>query len=255
MPKRPIIVHFHLFKNAGTSVDVILKNNFSSEWAEIEGPGNKKLDPEDLARFIRENPNLKAISSHTAVISTPAYDDFEIIPIVFIRHPIDRIRSAYDFERVQDAQTPGAIKAKEGDFKHYLDWRLQCPAPWQITNFHASRLKDFHVFTPALQLRENKERSLMALQALPFVGIVEQFDRSMEKFSEIIQESFPSFQCFSTQANTTSDPSASLKENLDKFKKRISKPVYKQLCEINDIDFELYEHVKSRPVFAKSVHS
>ena len=102
MSKRPVIVHFHLFKNAGTSVDRILQRNFGDRWIEIEGPNNKKLTQDALIDFIRGNPQYDAISSHTAVVSVPQYDDIEIIPIFFYRHPIDRIRSAYDFERKQD---------------------------------------------------------------------------------------------------------------------------------------------------------
>ena len=167
MSKRPVIVHFHLFKNAGTSVDKILQENFGERWIEIEGPNNRKLDPEDLIAFIRDNPQYDAISSHTAVVTVQEYEDIEIIPIFLLRHPIDRIRSAYDFERKQDAQTPGSIKAKEGDFNYYMDWRLSTPSPWQVSEFHAFRLKDFHDFTPAKQTQLFLPRAQKALDALP----------------------------------------------------------------------------------------
>ena len=79
-----------------------------------------------------------------------------------MRHPLARIRSAYDFEKKQDVQTPGAIKAKEGDFQFYMDWRMSTPTPWQVSNFHAFRLKDFHTFTPAKQTQLFLERALKA---------------------------------------------------------------------------------------------
>ena len=86
MSKRPVIVHFHLFKNAGTSVDRILQRNFGDRWIEIEGPNNKKLTQDALIDFIRENPQYDAISSHTAVVSVPQYDDIEIVPILSLIH-------------------------------------------------------------------------------------------------------------------------------------------------------------------------
>ena len=243
MSKRKIIVHYHLFKNAGTSVDEILKDNFGEFWAEIEGPNNRKLDPEPLLDYIRENPELKAVSSHTAVVSIPETEDIEIIPIFFMRHPLARIRSAYDFEKKQDVQTPGAIKAKEGDFQFYMDWRMSTPTPWQVSNFHAFRLKDFHTFTPAKQTQLFLERALKAIEALPVIGLVEDFDRSMEDFAALIRPTFPEFKTFSVVANTTSNPSMSLAGKLKAFEDKIGTEAYQKLLEINAIDFELYNMV------------
>jgi len=245
MSKRPVIVHFHLFKNAGTSVDKILKNNFADRWVEIEGPNRRKLDTEALVSFIRANPQYDVISSHTAVISVPQLDDINIIPIVFMRHPIDRIRSAYDFERKQDAQTPGAIKAKEGDFNHYMTWRLSTPAPWQISDFHASRFKDFHTFTPAKQREKFLPNSLATIEALPLIGRVEEFDTSMVEYEKLITPHFPNFRTEKVHENATTAQGLNLTQKLEVFKERIGADVYKQLLDLNANDMKLYEHVKS----------
>ena len=246
-PKRAAVVHYHLFKNAGTSVDRILQDNFGSDWTEIEGPENRKLTPEALLDFIRANPKLKAVSSHTAVISPPETDDIDILPIVFIRHPIDRIRSAYDFERRQDAQTPGAIKAKEGDFRHYMDWRLESNSPWQVKNFHAMRLKDFHDFTPALQEERFRDNALRAMEDLPLVGLVEAFDASMEQFATAIREHFEDF-CLpeTVRENVTSQADRSLDDNLQAFRDRIGDATYRELETLNADDFAVYNAAKAR---------
>ncbi len=34
--QKVIVAHYHLFKNAGTSVDAILAKNFGSNWSKIE---------------------------------------------------------------------------------------------------------------------------------------------------------------------------------------------------------------------------
>ena len=246
MSKRPVIVHFHLFKNAGTSVDTVLQKNFGERWIEIEGPGGKKLTPEALAEFIVANPQYDAISSHTAIVSLPEIENVEIIPIFFFRHPIDRIRSAYDFERKQDAQTPGAIKAKEGDFEFYMDWRMSTPTPWQVAEFHAFRLKDFHEFTPAKQRQLFLPRAKKALDSIPNVGLVENFDLSMSRLETSIREFFPEFASESVHANTTADRTLKLSENVDKFKDRIGSDVFDKLLENNAMDLELYDYVKAK---------
>lgn len=246
MTKRSVILHFHLFKNAGTSVDTILKNNFGEKWIEIEGPGGKKLTPEALADFIHANPQYDAISSHTAIVSMPPVEDINIIPIFFFRHPIDRIRSAYDFERKQDAQTPGAIKAKEGDFEYYMNWRLSTPNPWQVSEFHSFRLKDFHEFTPAKRKELFLPRAKKAIEALPHVGLVEHFDESILRLERSIRLFFPEFKAESVHANVTADRTLKLSENVERFKERIGSDVFTELMNANTIDLELYEVVKTR---------
>jgi len=245
MRKRPVILHFHLFKNAGTSVDKILKNNFKNRWGEVEGLNRRKLDTEDLIQFIRANPGYDAISSHTAVISVPELDDINILPIVFMRHPIDRIRSAYDFERKQDAQTPGAIKAKEGDFKHYMEWRISTPTPWQVSDFHAFRFKDFHKFTPAKQREKFLDASLSAIDAFPLVGTVEEFEFSMMEFERLLTPHFPNFKTEKVQENVTSEQGLSIDQKLEAFRDRIGAKTYQKLLDINIDDMKLYEYVKT----------
>lgn len=244
--KRPVILHYHLFKNAGTSVDEVLKQNFKKDWADIEGPDRKKLSTEALVEFIRSRPNLKAVSSHTAVVALPDVDDLEIIPICFMRHPIDRIRSAYSFEKKQNVTTPGAIQAKKGSFQEYMDWRLANPPSWQVQNFHAMRFKDFHTLTPAKNVQLIEKRAKEAVENMSWLGLVEQFDKSLESFAVNIRKHFPDFKTFSVDTNKTSRPGASLQDNLSAFRENIGHSTYSKLEKLNEIDFQLYESVKRR---------
>lgn len=246
MSKRPVIVHFHLFKNAGTSVDRILKDNFGDRCGSVERENSKKLVADTLVKFIRDNPELKAVSSHTAVVSLPLLDDIEIIPIFFMRHPIDRIRSAFSFERNQQANTPSAIKAKEGDFAHYMKWHFSTGAPGQVSNFHARRLKDFHTFTPNRQVQFFEPRAMAALEALPCVGLVEKFDESMARFESLIQPHFPEFRAKSAWENRASGSETSLTDNLAAFEAEIGAEIYQELLDVNAIDFSLYNFIKAQ---------
>jgi len=246
MPDRSVIIHFHMFKNAGSSVDAILQHNFGENWVEIEGPGNKKLTPEMMVDFIIENPSIKAISSHTAQVTIPEISGVNIIPIFFFRHPVDRIQSAYNFERKQDSDSPGSKKAKEGDFASYMAWRLASPTMNQIVNFHAHRLKDFKQVTYNRQGQFFRARSQEALGALPFVGLVDRFDRSMEKFAEIIRPHFPDFELIEAKANVNSDPDASVNLKLKAFEEKIGAQAFTNLMALNSLDLELYHFVKNR---------
>jgi hypothetical protein len=64
---RALIIHYHIFKNAGTSVDFALSESFGDKWTTFEGKDAcDLLTSAQLARFIDEDPDLKAISSHLA---------------------------------------------------------------------------------------------------------------------------------------------------------------------------------------------
>ena len=244
MADRAVIIHYHIFKNAGSSVDAILQHNFGKDWVEIEGPDNKKLTPEMMVSYIKENPSVKAISSHSAQVTIPKIPGVKIIPIFFFRHPVDRIQSAYNFERKQDSDLPGPTKAKEGDFAHYMAWRLASPTMSQIVNFQAIRLKDFRKQTYPREVQLIRPRAMAALKQLPFVGLVERFDESMEKFAELIRPHFPEFELIQARANTTNDPSLSVKAKLDAFEEQVGRSTYVNLTQLNTVDMELYYFVK-----------
>jgi len=244
MADRCVIIHYHMFKNAGSSVDAILQHNFGKKWIEIEGPDGKKLTPEMMKDYIIGNPDIKAISSHTAQVTIPEIPGVTIIPIFFFRHPVDRIQSAYNFERAQDSNSPGSKAAKAGDFKHYMSWRLSNPTLTQIVNFHAVRLKDFETFTTNREAHLFRERSIRALNLLPVIGLVERFDESMERFAKLIRVHFPEFELINARANMMSDPNAALQTKLDAFEAKVGRHTFLNLMQLNAIDMELYHHVK-----------
>ena len=245
MSQRQVLVHHHLFKNAGTSVDHILKKNFGNTWTEIEGPDSKKLTQEDLIKHLNQSPQIKAISSHTAEIVPLNSVDFHLIPILFFRHPIDRIRSAYDFERIQNVDTPGAKMAKTGSFNDYFEWRLSSGSPWQVSNFHAFRLKDY--FEPISNSNADRflPNALDVIDSLPVFGLVERFEESMKLIELYLNKFFPKFKTFSSHENR-SRRYYSLGENLSEFSDQIGHQTYKRLLEKNYMDLSIYDYAKMR---------
>lgn len=62
---RTIIVHDHIFKNAGSSADRLLHMAFGNDWATLEGPTpTSLLRPDELATFVDDRPEIVAVSSH-----------------------------------------------------------------------------------------------------------------------------------------------------------------------------------------------
>ena len=198
--ERVVILHYHLFKNAGTSVDRILKSNFPGKWvtAEFERKPGPKGNSDLVAQWIKDNPEAVAFSTHTAWGPIPEIPGVRIISVLFLRDPIERIRSAYRFERQQQANTLGARLAKEHDFEGYVRARLAIPNDRQCRNFQTERLASM-VPGPEPEL----ERARKALERITVVGIVSEFDHSMGQLAARVQLHFPDFTWQSIRANAS----------------------------------------------------
>ncbi|MFZ7094085.1 hypothetical protein [Primorskyibacter sp. 2E233] len=202
--ERTIVLHYHLFKNAGTSLDQILKQNFGDRWVTREFSMARNNNSADLADWIREEKDAVAFSTHTAVGPVPDIPGVRIITVILLRDPIARIRSAYRFERHQDADTFGARLAKETDFEGYVRTRLKNPGDRQCRDFQCSRLGTM-VPGEAPEL----ERALMAARSLTVLGNVARFDDAVEDLAKALSEAYPGFTWETVQANVSKSGSTS----------------------------------------------
>ena len=196
--KRTIILHYHLFKNAGTSVDAILKRNFGAAWVTREFPGMRDGNTAQVEQWIRETPEAVAYSSHTMMGPIPQVEGVRIVSLMLLRDPIDRIKSAYRFERTQHADTWGAKLAKEHDFEGYVRARLARYGDRQCRNFQTYRLASL---VPGEETE--LERAQRALQALTVVGRVEAFGEAMDRLNSELAEAYPEFAYQAVKANTS----------------------------------------------------
>ena len=97
--KRSVIVHYHTFKNSGTSFDELLTANYQDAHLCFDGPFPYTLfNQQELLKVIRRNPNKIAFSSHSIRLPVPTDLEHNAIAALFVRHPILRIRSVYGFE-------------------------------------------------------------------------------------------------------------------------------------------------------------
>lgn len=233
--ERKVIVHYHLYKNAGTSVDKILEKNFGTEtWIKWEGDG-QKATPEALAELIAVNPHVRAVSSHVADIRPPILAGVRLFPIVFLRHPLDRIASVYHFERKQDKDTLGAIQAKKLDLKGYVEWRLAHDRLFK--NFQTMRFAAWSMDRSGSELA----RAITALVELPFFGLVERFDESIGCMEAWLNPDFPEFKSQSVRSNTTRDALVSLEEKLQELREYLGAALYGRVAQENCDDLALYD--------------
>ncbi|TVU71286.1 sulfotransferase family 2 domain-containing protein [Cobetia crustatorum] len=240
---RKVILHYHLFKNAGTSLDAAFKECVKpEEWVTKEFPGQPKANREQVAQWILDNPQAKVFSSHTAHLPPPSLEEVKVLPVIFLRHPIDRIASAYAFETKQGGDSFGAVLARNTDLSGYIETRLALPHDRQCRNFHMQRLAMMF----GEQQGDEFTRANYALEQLPFIGIVEKFADSMIRLEKwLLSEGFEEMRLKPVEKNVTRDTKRTLDEKLIEFKKRISPEVYNKLIEANEDDSYIYSRMLS----------
>lgn len=240
---RTVILHYHLFKNAGTSLDATFKENFKGdEWVTAEFPGQPAKNREMVKQWIIDNPQAKCFSSHTAILPPPQIEGVKVLPVIFIRHPIDRIASAYTFEKKQGGDGFGTVLARNTDFKGYVETRLALPNDRQCRNFHMQRFA--HMYGE----KQGNEftRAKMAIEKLPFVGVVEDFSASLRRLENWLKlEGVEGISLVPKEHNVSRDTTSRLDEKLDRLECELGKESYVRLLAENFEDLELHKVSKN----------
>ena len=237
---RRIVLHYHLFKNAGTSVDRALKAHFKEGWATHEGD-TVRWPSHAVARHLVDRPEIVVLSSHTASLPVPKIAGAQVFPVIFLRHPIDRVRSMYEFEVKQGGATEASRMAERTDLKGYVRWRLDRRGDRAFKNFQTLRFA-FGTF----ETGREADRALATVEALPFVGLVERYEASMDRLTDYLAPAFPGFRGVVTKANTTQREGESLQDRLDRMKAQLGEDLYARLVSENRHDMNLYAAAEAR---------
>jgi hypothetical protein len=240
---RKVILHYHLFKNAGTSLDAALKENFSEEkgeWVTKEFPAQPAKNREELKQWIIDNPQAKCFSSHTAIFPVPVIEGVNIIPVVFYRHPIDRMASAYSFEKKQGGNGFGPTLARNTSLGGYIEIRLSLGYDRQCRDFHA------HRFATMFDERQGDEatRANMAVENLSFVGLVEKYSESLERLEALLEaEGFEGIKLKPVEKNVSRGIKKTLDEKLADIQEQLGDEFFEKLVEANEVDLGIWRYL------------
>ena len=83
--KQSILLHFHIFKNAGSTIEWLLEKNFPKKNLSIDGesPG-EIIQMEQINYILEKKTAIKTISSHQIRYPIPKNTRFNFIPILFL---------------------------------------------------------------------------------------------------------------------------------------------------------------------------
>jgi hypothetical protein len=190
---RSVILHGHIFKNAGTSFDWSLRRQFGKGFLDHRDDRAMRAgEGRHLRELVREKPGLCAVSSHHMTGELPDLPDVRFLKVFLLRHPLERLRSVYEFERRQPGQTPGSRAARSKSFSDYVAWRMSPDVAHTIRNYQTLYLAGFHgrasdadlaaIYFPA---------ALEALSNATLVGLVDRYDESMVVLEDALRPHFP----------------------------------------------------------------
>ena len=242
--ERYVLVHHHIFKNAGTSFNFALKKNFGQNFSEYDLPNSKIITSNNLHKYLEEKKNLNAVSGHhICLIPADSNQKIKCLSSILIRDPLARVRSIYNFERLQDAETDGAIMAKKFSFKDFVSWRLK-NAPQVFCNYqtlYCSRVG------PASHKRSLSDNDLnLAIQNLErciAVGTVKRYKEFLVMAQHELTVYFPDLFLEHHHLNISSS-SKQLEGKKIKDINLISdlgEDIYNVLKNKNTLDFKLYD--------------
>lgn len=189
----PVLVHYHIYKNAGSSIDLPLRESFGAGWTEWEdASGGDIIDRHRLRAFLAARPLSRAVSSHRVRPPLPASS---ARPIVMLRHPVDRARSIYHFAR-RDHTQPDHPIARGGSFRSYVEHYLpKKDAGVVIRNYQVVHLSDASIRCSNTQLARaavgDLAQAKALLQAWGVFGLVRRFAEFLQRVHGVLPPCIP----------------------------------------------------------------
>jgi len=243
MQSRRVVVHYHIFKNGGTTIESILEREFSGRFATLHGNGSDAvLDARDLLEFLRRHPGVTAVSSHHLRYPKPLSRRAIFFDCCFLRHPLDRLHSLYNQFRRTNSDDPYYRWARSYTPREFVT-RLINEAPHQVSEVQVTQLANSGIFTrPADE--QDLERATAVIRDMAIPGLVEMFDESLVVAEYYLRPAFPGLRLDYVPQNVSRTPRHVQARSGEYLVDLWGKDLYERLLRMNEMDMELVLRAK-----------
>jgi hypothetical protein len=237
-----VLVHYHIMKNAGSTISALLEREFSGAFAEVHGPcANSMLSASELVSFIKEHPEIRAISSHHARFPVPREERLHFAYCCFIRHPLDRLHSLYNFFRTsRDSSVVGQLAQSHGVAAFFSEMIDRFPN--YVCNVQTNYLANSGFFLHAPG-RENLQVAIRIMQNCTIPGLVHRMDESLVIAEYFLNPIFPSIRLHYAPQNVRRDMDRPVAEREREFRDLCGKKIYSHLRTLNQLDAGLVQAI------------
>jgi hypothetical protein len=235
---RFVLLHYHFFKNAGTTIEEILAYSFFENYARLDTEDfDGAVSQEQLVTFLERNPKTKAISSHQFRYPVPQVPGYIFFDLCFLRDPIDRIRSMYDYFREKPVPgEPASDLACEKPIGSFIAELLE-QHTYRVSNVQVNLLANGIVNDPPADA--DLSRATEVMRKTSFLGVVDCFHESLVAGQYFLRPVFPNLALAQQPANVSSA------SRMDTFRKACDAGVYAELVRLNALDQELVDRARA----------
>jgi len=235
---RFLIVHYHIFKNGGSTIASILEREFRNGFATVHGPDDVSvLDHTCLANFVSSHASVQAISSHHLRYPKPVLPNTVLFDCCFLRHPLDRLQSVYSYFQRIDSADPLCRLARQEHPRSFFQ-RLMDTAPHLVSNVQVTLLAHGGAFTrPADTPDVDAASDIVGKMAIP--GLVEKFDESLVAAEYFMKPAFPRLKLDYRPQNVSRPLGGSSGDRQEWLRHSWGSDLYATLMRLNECDLEL----------------
>ena len=251
MKSRTVICHYHIYKNSGSTFDRVLRGCFGDRHVAFDSPiPHFQTNQEQLVEIVSQNPSLTSLSSHQIYLPLPATMTFRPVGVVFVRHPLLRIRSVQRFEQ---RRGDGNIQAAAGELEDWLIEKFDSSEELGLlSNGQTNQLCRPYCRAPWFEERESRrvydiDQAITNLNQAQCVGRTEHFDADVTRFIPILAAYGLTFSPEQGLAENTSsdDFREPIEQQLETMKASLSAEMWDRLLHCNHQDLELYNYVNT----------
>lgn len=235
---RLVILHYHLFKNAGSTIEEMLDHSFRGRFLRMEtADAGGIVTDRELLRHIYDAPGVQAVTSHQIRYPMPQAAGCLFFDICFVRDPLDRLRSFYDYFRQRpDSSNPISVLAN------------QCT----MGEFAARMIREQPLFVRDNQVNllacggdsdepdeGDLDVAIRRLRAASFPGVVDCFEQSIAAGASWLRQAFPELDLDRAAVNVSRGMEGSVESRIAGMKDACEPEVFEQLMRMTALDRRL----------------
>ena len=241
---RFVILHYHFLKNAGMSIESMLHRCFGSFFSSIDTQDRDgHIAEEALLDHLRRNPLLQAVSSHQIRYPVPRAAGFLFYDVCFLRDPLDRVRSMYDYFREKPSPGDPVSDFANGLLLGEFASALIREMPWYVTDAQVNLLANG--IANDVPAPGDFERARAKMLRTSFLGVVDRFPESIAAGQHFLRPIFPALDCAEEMENVSRGSDGSLEDRVAKLRQACGEEVFADLTGRNQGDARLVDLARS----------